>query len=313
MYADCPYRASEEEKFKSRGEVDRATEKYRKNPKDPVVHDVLNAYRSFRLNCIRTSLSLLRESTPPDRVLISARLKRLQSILRKIRCGYKGSISEMDDIIGFRVVCESYRAAVSFGERIRQQLPNSKVKDYLQEEHSIGIGYRAIHGIVKFDQPFRDKKFSVRFEIQVRSWYQHMWACWCESFGEQAKKGFRNVEEYDGKTLERIERLKQISKQIAEWEISNPDKIQEDIPTLSDPHNAAVAWFNSQGEHGFQSHRSDIFAAAQDLEYLEAKSDIEPLLLVGVTDAQDLKKLLLKTHPRFARRGFPDPEYWMPE
>ena len=313
MYADCPYSVPEEPKFKSRGDIDRATEKYRKDPNDPVAHDVLNAYRNFRLNCIQTSLSLLTKSAPPEKVLISARLKRLRSILRKICYGYSGSISKMDDIIGFRIVCESYSAAVSFGERIQQKLPGARVKNYLQEKHPSGIGYRAIHGIVKFEQPFLDRKLSVRFEIQVRSWYQHMWACWCESFGEHAKKGFHNVENDDEETLELIDRLREISTQIAEWEVSNPDTVQEALPALSEPYNIAVAWFNSRGTYDFQSFRRDIFAAARDLEYLEAKPDIEPLLLVGVTDVSDLRKLLLETHPRFMRRGFPDPKYWTPE
>ncbi len=219
----------------------------------------------------------------------------------------------MDDIIGFRIVCESYGAAVSFGERIQQKLPGARVKDYLQEEHPSGIGYRAIHGIVKFDQPFLDKKLSVRFEIQVRSWYQHMWACWCESYGEQAKKGFRNVENDDEKTLELIGRLREISTRIAKWEVSNPDTVQETLSTLSDPYNIAVAWFNSQGKYYFHPFRRDILAATRDLEYLETKPDIEPLLLVGVTDVSDLRKLLLKTHPRFMQKSFPDPEYWMPK
>ena len=275
---------------------------------------MLNAYRSFRLNCIQTSLSLLRKSVPPKKVLISARLKRLTSILRKIRCGYSGSIGRMDDIIGFRVVCDSYGAVVSFRERIRQQLPGATIKDYLQREHPTGSGYRAIHVIVKFDQPFLDKKFSVRFEIQVKSWYQHMWACWCESYGEQAKKGFPNVKNDDKKTLELCDRLRESSRQIAEWEISNPDEEQETLPAIFfDPYNIAVAWFNLQRRYSFQAFGSNIFAAIRDLEYLEAKPDIEPLLLVGVTDASDLRKLLLKTHPRFMQRDFPDPKYWVPE
>ena len=275
---------------------------------------MLNAYRSFRLNCVQTSLSLLRKSIPPGRVLISARLKRLRSILRKIRCGYSGSISEMDDIIGFRVICESYGAVVSFCERIQQQLPDATIKDYLQKEHPSGIGYRAIHVIVKFEQPFLDRKFSVRFEIQVKSWYQHVWACWCESYGEQAKKGFPNVKSDDKKTLGLRDRLRESSRQIAEWEISNPDKEQETLPALfPDPYNIAVAWFNLQGRYFFQAFGSDISAAIRDLEYLEAKPDIEPLLLVGVTDTSDLRELLLKTHPRFMQRDFPDPKYWMPE
>ena len=45
---------------------------------------ILDSYRKYRLACIRTSLSLLRRAGLPDRVLVSARLKRLESTYRKM-------------------------------------------------------------------------------------------------------------------------------------------------------------------------------------------------------------------------------------
>ena len=149
---NCPY--IEQDAFTSMRDLSRATEIFRTQPKSPEALDKLNAYRHFRLNCIQTSLSLIIKARPPERVLVSARLKRLRSILRKLIRGQLGSINEMDDIIGFRVICQSYDEANDMSSRVRDVL-DAKMKNYLEIEHRQDIGYRAQHGIVRFKQPWR--------------------------------------------------------------------------------------------------------------------------------------------------------------
>ncbi len=189
----CTSSSYKELAFKSMGDVRRASKEFCENPQNFEARNKLNSYRKFRLNCIQTSLSLLKESELPNRVVVSARLKRLKSIYRKMMRNPKQTtvvINEMDDVVGFRIVCESLMDAVGLGKRVQEVL-KARMKNYLETEHRAGLGYRAIHGIVRFRQPLQGTHVKVRFEVQIRTWYQHLWACWCEKHGEQAKEGFR--------------------------------------------------------------------------------------------------------------------------
>ncbi len=317
MQPDCLY--SEESisdtsgnpAFVSMGDIARATEVFRNQPGDPKALDVLNAYRNFRLNCIRTSLSLLKEAGLPDNALVSARLKRLRSILRKLKRGQRGAVNEMDDIIGFRIICQSCDDAVAMSSRIASNL-NATVKNYLENDHGAGIGYRAQHVIVRFKQPFRNSLVTVRFEIQVRSWYQHLWACWCESHGERAKEGFLGQVHNDTETQDLVATLQTHSRKIAEWERANLNQVQEKLPPFSDPYNIALAWVTDKMMYGFDAFGQDIADAVEHLNHLESKAGLDPIFLVGVANEPDLRKLLVRTHPRFMKKGFLDPEYWMP-
>ena len=293
------------------GDVRRATRAFAADARDLSATETLTAYRAFRLFCLRTSLTLLKTADPPPRVLVSARLKRLRSILRKIKRGQSGSVAEMDDIIGFRVICESYAEALRFADRIGTTL-GARIKNYLEEEHGAGLGYRAVHAIVRFAQPFRNKEFTVRFEIQVRSWYQHLWACWCESHGERAKEGFRNIDPYDRETRALKTELQHRATEIAEWESRNPDSKPEVLPRLVDPYSMALAWHVSEQQFGFERLGNNVPLAVRRLSQLESQTDIHPLLLVGVSETQRLRTLLRRTHPRFVSGGTLNPKYWMP-
>ena len=310
LHTDCPFEG--DLAFTSMGDIRRATTRFREDPDNPTTREVLNSYRKFRLNCIRTSLRLLKNSRLPDKVLVSARLKRLTSIQRKLRRSQiSAPLNKMDDIIGFRVICESLEEAVELGGRIKNRLA-ANIKDYISQEHVLGLGYRAIHGIAKFKQPLQDNAVSVRFEIQIRTWYQHLWACWCESHGEQAKEGYPNARP-GGDTYNKKLKLRDWSNRLRGWENSHPDHVQKNLPGFSGPYNLAIAWFNSLDGYSFDLFRNDVSGAVSHLNYLEALVDTEPLLLVGVAEDQDLKELLRLTHPNFMSSSSLDPQYWMPE
>ena len=287
----CPY--IEQDAFSSMGDLSRATKVFRTQPKSPEALEKINAYRYFRLNCIQTSLSLLSKASPPERVLISARLKRIRSILRKIRRGQQGSINEMDDIIGFRIICRSYAEANAMSSRIRDVL-DARIKNYLETDHKKDIGYRAQHGIVRFRQPFGERTVTVRFEIQIRTWYQHLWACWCESHGEHAKEGFHSTTLPTEETQKLKSELQACSRAIADWEQTNPDIVQRknDLPVFSDPYSVALAWFNSNKKFDFDQFGRNASAAVRELNRLEFQDDIDPLLLVGVGEPSRIRGIL---------------------
>ncbi len=301
-------------RFGSMGDIGRASRKFSEDSGNIEAREVLDSYRQYRLNCIRTSLSLLKKADLPERVLISARLKRLESVYRKMRRNpdKPPPLNGMDDVIGFRIVCESFNDAVALGERIENKVP-ARTKNYIKDLHEAGIGYRAIHGIARFGQPLGDAHVTVRFEIQVRTWYQHLWACWCESYGEQAKEGFRNTERTDRETVERQkEDLNDRSRRVAAWEEIHREERQADLPSLTNPYSLAVTWVKPPDDYGFLACGTDIDLAVKNLHYLEGQRGFRPLLLVGVADSPHLKSVLIRTHPNFMGGMSLDPQHWLP-
>ena len=309
----CP--APRNLRFKSMGDIDRASKKLCEDFRNVEARLILNSYREYRLACIRTSLSLLRKARLPDRILVSARLKRLQSMHRKMmRCPNRSMpVHKMDDIIGFRIVCESFDEAVALGQRIASNVAD-RTNDYIQNVHGARIGYRAIHGIARFRQPLLGRHVTVRFEVQIRTWYQHLWACWCESFGEQAKEGFTNKERSDREKVDAKKRdLIDRSQEVARWEQAHRRKSQQELPPFGDPYNLAVAWIDPPDRYGFYPCGTDVAAAVKRLRYYESQRGLRPLLLVGVADSPELKGVLAQTHPNFVGGQSLDPQDWMPE
>lgn len=314
--SECP--SPNELRFGSMGDIGRASREFARDSGNIEAREVLDSYRQYRLNCIRTSLSLLKKVALPERTLISARLKRLESVYRKMRRNpdRPPPLNGMDDVIGFRVVCESLDDVITLGKQIENEVP-ARAKNYIEETHELGIGYRAIHGIARFRQPLGNTHVTVRFEIQVRTWYQHLWACWCESFGEQAKEGFRNTKRKDRQTVEGLKAsLNDCSRRVAAWEEMHRKEPQKTLPSFTNPYNLAVAWRTRSGGYDFVHFGTDVSAAMNRLRHYEGQRELRPLLLVGVAENRDLRKLLKQTHPNFvdsAGSTYIHPDYWLPK
>lgn len=59
-------------RFKSMGQIGKASREFSEDSGDGRAREILDSYREYRLNCIRTSLFLLRKSVLPQRVLVGA-------------------------------------------------------------------------------------------------------------------------------------------------------------------------------------------------------------------------------------------------
>ena len=295
--------------FVSLGEVDRAGVAFCTNAYDAAAVTAVQRYRMFRMRCLTTTLAAVDEADPPPRALVSVRLKRLDSIRRKINRGAtRFGLGRMDDVVGVRVVCPSYRAARSMSCRIRALPQFYRLKDYLDVDHPAATGYRAVHHIMRFRQPLTETDgINVRFEIQVRSYYQHQWAVWSESLGESVKEG--------GGTEGVREDLRALSGRIAQWETRNPDEIQHRLSAYSGGRDVVVAWRQEVGEPICYSFLRDVGRAVQWLNYLERRYPAErgnALLLVGVANAGEAPGVLHLTHPLYTMPRLVTPDYWMP-
>lgn len=305
--AGCPPIADRDPPFASLGAIDRIGHAFCEGAQDLQRIADVQRYRSFRLRCLTTTLAIVDACHVPARATVSVRLKRLDSIRRKIgRVGTNFTLGRLDDVVGVRVICQDLSAAREFSDRIKGSPYFYRLKDYIISPAP--TGYRGINHIMKLSQSVTDTTaVSIRFEIQARSYLQHRWAVWSESHGEAVKLGVGAPEEQ--------ERLRALSIEIARWETKNPNTRQIELPGYSGGRSIAVCWRTRDGRvtpHYFQD---EIKEAVDWLNHLETTYPSErenALLLVGVTEANATQKVLQLTHPLFTGARALDPRHWMP-
>jgi hypothetical protein len=147
------------------------------------------------------------------------------------------------------------------------------------------------------------------YEVQLRTYQQHLWASTSESFGEKVKEG--------GGTEEIRDYLDELSTRISSMEEASPSQLQmEEIHQQS-----GLALYSLQFNHrsktleGIETFGSDVKRALGYFGYLEDQSreDLrrETVLLGCSSTVEELKV----THLRyFQPRGVPDlPEDLRPE
>ena len=274
-------------------------------------------YRAFRIECLNTSLNILNSARLPSHVSIGIRLKRLDSIHRKLsRQNHNFKLSSLDDVIGIRVICPSINEVISTCNSIKQLAEHDKIRDFTQKEHYLSTGYRAVHHIIKFQQYICEvQKITVRFEIQVRSYLQHQWAIWSEQYGENIKLGgrFQRTEQEE----KAIDELRSLSERITKWEIENPDMPQDKgiLPRYHGINTIAVVWRQPDGSIMPRVFHNDINSAINQLNYWEQTFPHQrhnALLLAGISEHGQILKVLSTTHPLYVLGRALAPKFWMP-
>ena len=294
--------------FVSQQDINRVGDAFCASSRDVSAVHAVQQYRMFRMGCLATTLRMVDVAKMPSHCLVSVRLKRLDSIQRKIkRPNAKFTLGQMDDIIGVRIICPTFGDVCALNKRIQSMSEFYRAKDYTRAEHAADTGYRAAHSIMRFEQALTEKKFvNVRFEIQVRSFYQHQWAIWSEAKGESVKVGGGSEQEHS--------ELRALSQRIACWEEVNSGKEQAQLPAYVGGRSIAVAW-RQKPEPMFSFFQRDVDLAVQYLNYLEVSYPAErgnALLLVGVSGPEDARKVLRQTHPLYTISRVIPPEFWMP-
>ncbi len=302
---DCP--VPEGVSFKSLGDVNRLGVGFCADAYAPKNVAGIQSYRAFRMQCLATTLRILDACRPPARSVISVRLKRLDSIRRKItRPDANFRLSTLDDVIGARVICQSVTAVVALSARIKLSPRVHRIKDYIEAPAT--TGYRGIHHIMRFDQPVSpDRSLTVRFEIQARTYLQHRWAVWSESHGEKAKLGKGDVA--------RQQELRSVAWELAQWEQDNPAREQAELLPYSGVQTVAVCWRPPHGPATRLLFHDDVGGAVSWLNHLETAYSAQrenALLLVGLADHEEIERALRFTHPLYIGARPVDPRLYAP-
>lgn len=186
-------------------------------------------YRLFRLLGLPPMFRALTGVLSGRSVLLAARLKRRNSLRAKLKRLVSIKLSQVADIIGFRVICQS----VADSRAVVAKIESLGLPTRTRRHDPAPSGYRATHLEVQVDHEFPSGQ-SVKFaiEVQIRTYYQHLWAMRSEAFGEQVKMG--------GGRPQQRGYLDRLSTAIGTWEEENPDTIQRVLPKLAPSGGVAV-------------------------------------------------------------------------
>lgn len=163
----------------TKGEINRLGERLR--GKDAAKEDIL-ALAEYRRQFgpvifyahDRISMRLRDELFP---CILTGRLKRTKSIIRKLVREPKMNLARMTDLGGLRLVVDGLEQQRRVSDAVAEILERPKVRDNTGPSD----GYRAIHVIGLLN--------GLPVEVQIRTLPQQLWANESESFGEQVKEG----------------------------------------------------------------------------------------------------------------------------
>lgn len=154
------------------------------------VIDNWRAAHAFPMNTFATNLrhqaSLISDAN------VVQRLKRLDTILNKLKRFPTMKLYRMQDLGGCRVIVSQlpdvYRIRLSLKKsRIRHKEQN--FKDYIESPRD--TGYRGIHVIYSYKSEKKTDYNGLLVEIQIRTQLQHLWATAVETIGVFTQNGLK--------------------------------------------------------------------------------------------------------------------------
>ncbi len=134
--------------------------------------------------------------------LVSQRLKRKPSIIRKLKIQSKMQLSRMQDIGGLRIVVNNIGQVNLIRDELKKVEKHGNFKFIFANEKNYietpkESGYRSLHLIYKYEKKVPTKN-QCRIEIQIRSALHHSWATAIEVLGtcirHPLKQSFGNEE-----------------------------------------------------------------------------------------------------------------------
>ena len=290
----------------SKSRINRAGSELAANPGSYTALRQVQCYRLFRASGFPTVFELTLPILSGVNTRVAGRLKRLPSIVRKMGRNSVVDLAQLVDLVGLRIICESLQDADRVCAALSDLEHHKKTINYVAEPRE--SGYRSRHCILKIEQtwPATSEIASFEVEVQVRTWWQHLWAQVSEGFGEQVKEG--------GGSTKIRSYLKELGSALAEVEEANPGARQVSFHGEGATQHILVSRRPSHGAEKVysESFKTDYAKAMRRLVGWEedlGASDYDVLLLVGIGSP----KFLGQTHSIFfGAEKIPLPE-WAPE
>jgi len=147
--------------------------------------DRWRACHAYPINTFQANLRGKLRSFPHDPIA-AQRLKRMPTIIDKLKRYPAMKLSTMQDIGGVRAILGSIEEVYSLADAFRnsRRLAHELIdqKDYIQNPRSED-GYRSLHLIYKYKNKQAPNYNGLRLELQIRTKLQHTWATAVETMG----------------------------------------------------------------------------------------------------------------------------------
>ena len=139
----------------------------------------------YPINTFQATLRSRLKNKYPSASQAAQRLKRMPTIIDKLRRYPAMQLTTMQDIAGLRAILPT----VSHAERLAAEYRTSRFAHKLQDERDYissprdEDGYRSIHLIYRYENKRNPSYNGLRVELQIRSQLQHVWATAVETMG----------------------------------------------------------------------------------------------------------------------------------
>lgn len=154
--------------------------------------DNWRAAHAFPLHVIYMHLRRMRKSN--DNVIVAERLKRLDSIVNKLKRESNMNLWVMQDLGGCRVIVPDVEDVYRFAEKYEKSQKShikKKVNDYINEPKE--SGYRSLHVVYEYHSDRKETyNRNMLIEIQFRTHLQHLWATAVETMGLFTKEAIKS-------------------------------------------------------------------------------------------------------------------------
>lgn len=149
--------------------------------------EILSKWRAchaYPINTFRATLTKKLKAIKGSSI-VAQRLKRMPTIIDKLKRYPTMKLSTMQDIGGLRAVVrsiEDVRKIESIYDKIKFEHILVKKNDYIKNPRRED-GYRSLHLIYKYKNPSNPQYDGLKLELQVRTQLQHAWATAVETMG----------------------------------------------------------------------------------------------------------------------------------
>ena len=126
--------------------------------------------------------------------ILAQRLKRMSSIIDKLKRFDSLELSRMQDIGGLRIVEPTIDDIKKVNDRLLRKtstLSLSNEKDYINRDGPKADGYRSVHMIFKYKSKKHPELTQYNIEIQIRTKLQHCWGTTVETLGMIDKESYK--------------------------------------------------------------------------------------------------------------------------
>ncbi len=160
-------------------------------------------WRTFHAHALRETGNRLKERAIQidPTVTLSQRLKRLESIRRKLMRSKTCALTQMQDIGGCRAVVETighvfqlkqlYEQHAKVNSSVGPELLVPSTRDYLLKPKD--DGYRSLHFVLRYRTTVKSRLHcnGLRIEVQIRTRLQHAWAMAVETVDALTKQDLK--------------------------------------------------------------------------------------------------------------------------